>query len=82
MPTVLRLDGLRVSIYVNDHHPAHVHVIGPDAEAAFNLNCPAGPVRARENFGFSLSRLTKIEKLLQKHVEQLCRAWEDTHGIA
>src|SRR3546814_10225859 len=25
MPTVLRIDGLRVVIYPNDHRPAHVH---------------------------------------------------------
>ena len=28
MPTVLRLGGLRVVIYPNDHSPPHVHVIG------------------------------------------------------
>jgi hypothetical protein len=29
MPTVLRVGGLRVVIYPNDHPPAHVHVLGP-----------------------------------------------------
>jgi hypothetical protein len=29
MPTVLRIGGLRVVIYPNDHPPAHVHVLGP-----------------------------------------------------
>jgi hypothetical protein len=48
MPTALRLDGLRVVIYPNDHRPAHVHVIGADGEAVFNLNCPEGPVVLRE----------------------------------
>jgi hypothetical protein len=36
MVTVLRADGLRVIIYVNDHPPAHVHVFG-DGEAKINL---------------------------------------------
>jgi hypothetical protein len=36
MVTVLRVDGLRVVIYVNDHVPAHVHVFG-DGEAKINL---------------------------------------------
>jgi hypothetical protein len=30
--TVLRAEGLRVVIFVNDHQPAHVHVFG-DGEA-------------------------------------------------
>ena len=35
MVTVLRIDGLRIVIYVNDHQPAHVHVFG-DGEAKIN----------------------------------------------
>ena len=46
MPTVLRLDALRVAIYPNDHRPAHVHVIGAGYEAVFNLHCPDGPPEA------------------------------------
>lgn len=49
MPTVLRLDGLRVAIYPNDHRPAHVHVLGPGSEAVFVLNCPEGPPELRES---------------------------------
>ena len=44
MPTVLRIGGLRVVIYPNDHRPAHVHVIG-DGEAVFILR-PRGTARA------------------------------------
>ena len=36
MVTVLRANGLRVVIFVNDHLPAHVHVFG-DGEAKINL---------------------------------------------
>ena len=39
MPTVLRIDGMRVVIYPNDHRPAHVHVAGAGGEAA----CVATP---------------------------------------
>ena len=37
MPTILRLAGLRVVIYPNDHRPAHVHVIGMAAKRSFRL---------------------------------------------
>ena len=36
MVSVLRADGLRVVIFVNDHRPAHVHVFG-DGEAKIDL---------------------------------------------
>ena len=36
MATVLRVHGLRVVIFVNDHLPAHVHVFG-DGEAKIDL---------------------------------------------
>ena len=36
MVTVFRGDGFRVVIYVNDHNPAHVHVVG-DGEAKIDL---------------------------------------------
>jgi hypothetical protein len=52
VPTVMRLDGLRVVVYPNDHRPAHVHVIGRGCEAVFTLNCMSGPVELRENYGF------------------------------
>ena len=41
MVTVLRAQGLRVVIFLNDHHPAHVHVFG-DGEAKINLSGPDG----------------------------------------
>lgn len=80
VPTVLRLAGLRVTVYPNDPRPAHVHVIGDGHEAVFGLHCPFGPVRIRENFGFTQRALRSIEKALGEHVPQLCRAWEGIHG--
>ncbi len=82
MPTVLRFDGLRTVVYPNDHRPAHVHVIGRGYEAVFNLNCPAGPVELRENYGFSKRELTHIQAVLKEYLEELCRAWEEIHGSA
>jgi hypothetical protein len=80
MPTVLRFGGLRVVIYPNDHRPAHIHVIGSEAEAVFNLNCPAGPVTVRENYGFSRPEITRIVDELLNHLERLCAEWEKIHG--
>ena len=69
-------------IYPADHRPAHVHAIGPDGEAVFNLNCPAGPSELRENYGLKGRALAAVERLINGHVNELCRAWEGIHGIA
>ena len=75
MPTVLRLDGLRVTIYPNDHRPAHVHVIGAGCEAVFDLHCPDGPPELRENYRFSRQEATRIAAILAEHLSALCQAW-------
>jgi hypothetical protein len=82
VPTVLRLAGLRVAIYPNDHRPAHVHVMGNGLEAVFELNCPAGPASLRENYGFAQRELNAIQKALGEHVPRLCLDWEGFHGHA
>ncbi|MGO9865852.1 MAG: DUF4160 domain-containing protein [Terriglobales bacterium] len=82
MPTVLRFEGLRVVVYPNDHRPAHAHVVGRGCEAVFNLNCRAGLVELRENYGFSRPELTRIQSALTERSGELCQAWEEVHGIA
>lgn len=80
MPTVGRIDGLRVVIWPNDHRPAHVHVMGPAAEAVFKLRCPDGPPELRESFGLRLADLRKIESALAEMLPDLCKKWSDIHG--
>ncbi len=80
MPTVLRFDGLRVVIYPNDHSPEHVHVIGPDCEAVFELHCPEGPVTLRESFGFTIRHLRRLMEQLSAELIELCGQWERIHG--
>lgn len=80
MPTVLRIGGLRVVIYPNDHQPPHVHIIGSGCEAIFFLDCPEGPPKLRENYGFSQSELGKIQAALQASILELCEKWSEIHG--
>lgn len=82
MPTLFRHGRLRIVVYPADHRPAHVHAIGPDGEAIFNLNCPMGPSELRENYGFKRRTLAAVERLINEHISELCRAWEEIHGIA
>jgi hypothetical protein len=80
MPTILTLSNvLRVVIFPNDHPPRHVHVIGPNGEAVFELNCPDGPVSIREYFGFRTKQLNAIATELMKVLSRLCAEWERIH---
>jgi Domain of unknown function (DUF4160) len=80
MPTVWKFRGFRVAIYPNDHRPAHVHVIGADCEAIFNLHSPHGPVELRETYGCLPAILRRIRHELTDHLTELCKAWERIHG--
>jgi hypothetical protein len=82
MPTVLRVDGLRVVVYPNDHRPAHVHVIRDRCEAVFNLNCPDGPPQLRENYGFPEKVAGRIKVIVTENLTHLCSEWRRIHGIA
>jgi hypothetical protein len=65
MPTVLRIEGLRVVIYPNDYPPAHVHVIGPRWVVVINLRGP----EAR-----------RVLRLIADHQRALMEAWRRYHG--
>jgi len=80
MPTLFRIQGLRVVVYPNDHRPAHVHVIGRGCEAVFKLNCPAGPVDLRENLGFHRAELNRIATVLTQRLPSACTEWSRIHG--
>jgi Domain of unknown function (DUF4160) len=80
MPTVLRLGGLKVRIYPNDHRPAHVHVIGGDWEMVFHLHCPEGPPELLENYRGPRREVGRTIGGLTEHLTELCEQWERIHG--
>lgn len=79
MPTVLRLDGVRVVIYPDHHGPPHIHVFAAGREAVFELNRPAA-LTLRDNHGFSLIEVRRLSTALEPHVTILCDEWKAIHG--
>ena len=72
-PIILRTRNLSVRIYPKDHDPAHVHVVGPDAEAKFRLDsfeC----IFAR---GFTQKALKQIKSFLKERKSLLMEAWNE-----
>ena len=76
MPTVLRIDGLRVVIYPNDHPPAHVHVIGGGWVVVVNLI----RLELREAMGCSEPEARRVLRLIADHRDELMSAWRRIHG--
>jgi Domain of unknown function (DUF4160) len=76
VPTILRVDGLRVVVYPNDHPPAHVHVIGPGWVVVVNL---LGP-EVREAIGCTEPDARRVLRLADEHQAALMEAWERYHG--
>jgi hypothetical protein len=76
MPTVLRIGGLRVVIYPNDHPPAHAHVLGPGWLVVINLIEP----KVREAINCSEHEARRALRLIEDYQAELMEAWRRFHG--
>lgn len=72
-PTIFQVWNLRIVIYPKDHEPAHVHVIGPQGEAKFDIET----MECMENHGFSEKSLRRIKEYLKERKTNLLEAWDD-----
>lgn len=80
MPTSFSVGAYRVVVYVNDHAPAHVHVVGASGAARFLLGSNASEMALVEVYGIPKRSLRRIHlQILARH--DACRdAWDTHHG--
>ena len=79
MVTVLRAEGLRVVIFVDDHHPAHVHVFG-DGQAKIDLLSPDGTPRLVWTDGMTRGEVRRAMRVVTEQQALLLAKWEEIHG--
>jgi len=79
MVTVVRADGFRVVIYINDHLPAHVHVFG-DGEAKINLHGADGSPDMVWADNMTRGEVRRAMRIVVERQAFLLRRWEDIHG--
>jgi len=79
MVTVLRVQGFRIVIFVNDHEPAHVHVFG-DGEAKINLRGTNGTPDLMWVEGMSRGDVRRAMRIVTEEQALLLARWEDIHG--
>jgi hypothetical protein len=75
MGTVARFRNVRIVIHTRDHGPPHIHAIGSDAEAVFDI----AKLQLISNYGFSTKAIAQIEEFLRARVETLLEAWHEIH---
>jgi Domain of unknown function (DUF4160) len=81
MPKILpTYKGWRVVIFTNDHRPPHVHVLGANVHARFELLCDLGKLRLLSNIAFTLKDIKQIETYLLKHLTKVCAECGRIHG--
>jgi Domain of unknown function (DUF4160) len=72
VPTVLRSGPYRLFFYSGDRdEPPHVHVERDDRTTKFWLN----PVRLQSSRGFGPAEVRQIQRLVERHREELLRSW-------
>jgi hypothetical protein len=76
VPTVSRIGGLRVVVYLNDHVPAHVHVLGPGWAAVVDLRGPS----LREAIGCNERDSARALDIVVENRVALIEAWRRIHG--
>jgi len=38
MPTIIRIGGLKIQIFADDHYPPHFHIVGTDFEVLVSMS--------------------------------------------
>lgn len=79
MPKILRQDGFRVVIYLDDHLPAHVHVFRAEEEVKISLGNETTPPSIIELRGKPRTGVQALE-IVTQHQTELLQAWETIHG--
>jgi hypothetical protein len=72
MPTLLNQDGLKFFFYANEHDPKHVHVVGADGFAKFEL----GTLRVVQE-KMSPVALKRALKIARENNLEFERKWDE-----
>ena len=80
MPTVFREQGFQVRIYPADHLPPHVHVVKAGTAAKIILGDEKTGPQLAAVYGMSARNVVRAFRLVERHQEQLLKAWSAYHG--
>ena len=82
MPTVLRIAGFRVIIFLppREHLPPHVHVRNASGEVVIELAALGRPQTIRDAVGMRSHDVATAFWIVEEHMDFLLKRWSDYHG--
>ncbi len=80
MPALFTVGPYRIVIYLNDHAPAHVHAVGPDGYARFELGRNQDEVALMEVEGIPRTSLRRIAAAIINRHDECKEHWRKIHG--
>ena len=81
MPTVLRMAGFRVVIFLppREHRPPHVHVWNASGEVVIELAREGRPQLIRTVARMRASDVAAAFRIVEEHTDYLLRHWREYH---
>jgi hypothetical protein len=79
MPTIFTAAGFRFMIYVHDHAPPHIHVLGHGGAVELLID----PLALRAVRGsLSNAQVRDVMRIAMDRQDELRQAWREHHGQA
>lgn len=75
MPEIYRIFGFKIKFYSDDHEPIHVHVVGNNGQAKFELQNNRFTLLYSENI--KVSDLTRLQKSVNENVDIIIERWHE-----
>ena len=77
-PTVFRYKSYRFFFFSREEQRMHIHIASPDGEAKFWIE----PVIALADYvGYSAKQLRELEKIVEKHAQEIEQSWKKHFAI-
>ena len=82
MPTVLRVDGFVVKIFLppREHGPPHVHVLKADGEVIIEFGWHGENCFLREAHGMNSRDIVEAFRIVGANADALLGRWKEYHG--
>lgn len=77
MPEFIRMVGMHLFFFANEHLPVHIHVQNADGRAKFNIS-PV--VKLVMNKGLKASDFKLAKAVIKENKAIIIKAWEVFHG--